>query len=70
MHWPVMSQANTCTYCMGSLVSSLSRIYLYSSYFDAPDNSVTVLVTKMGTDIISNLDFYVIVMRYLLIKTV
>jgi hypothetical protein len=33
MHWPVMSQANACTYCMGSKVPSLSRIYLYSSYF-------------------------------------
>jgi hypothetical protein len=29
MHWAVMSQANTCTYCMGSKVKSLS----YSSYF-------------------------------------
>ncbi len=33
MHRPVTSQANTCTYCMGSKVLSLSRIYLYSSYF-------------------------------------
>ncbi len=40
MHWPVMcthqpvtSQADACTYCMGSKASSLSRIYLYSSYF-------------------------------------
>ncbi len=33
MHWPVMSQSNVCTYCMGSKVSSLSQIYLYSSYF-------------------------------------
>jgi hypothetical protein len=38
MHQPVMSQAHhmvaACTYCMGSKVSSLSRIYLYPSYFD------------------------------------
>jgi hypothetical protein len=27
------SQANACRYCMGSKVSSLSQIYLYSSYF-------------------------------------
>jgi hypothetical protein len=33
MHKPVMSQADACTYCIGSKVSSLSRIYLYSSYF-------------------------------------
>jgi hypothetical protein len=33
MHWPVMSQANACTYCMGSKVSSLSRINLCSNYF-------------------------------------
>ncbi len=29
----VMSQAKACTYCMGSKVSSLSWMYLYSSYF-------------------------------------
>jgi len=34
MHCPVKSQADACRYCMGSKVSSLSRIYLYSSYFD------------------------------------
>ncbi len=28
MHHPVMSQADACTYCMESKVSSLSRIYL------------------------------------------
>jgi hypothetical protein len=28
------SQADACIYCMGSKVSSLSPIYLYSSYFD------------------------------------
>ena len=33
MHWPVTSQANACTYCTGSKVSSLPRIYLYSSFF-------------------------------------
>jgi hypothetical protein len=33
MHRPVMSQANACTYCIGCKVSSLSQIYLYSSYF-------------------------------------
>jgi hypothetical protein len=33
MHQPVMSQANACTYCMGSKVSSLSQMYLYSTYF-------------------------------------
>ncbi len=33
MHRPVMSQANAWTYWMGSKVSSLSPIYLYSSYF-------------------------------------
>ncbi len=33
MHQPVTSQAYACTYCMGSKVSSLSWIYLYSSYF-------------------------------------
>jgi hypothetical protein len=37
MHRPVMSRADhmvaACTYCMESQVSSLSRIYLYSSYF-------------------------------------
>jgi hypothetical protein len=36
MHRPVMSQDNACTYCMGSKVSSLSWIYLNSSYFDGP----------------------------------
>jgi hypothetical protein len=34
MHQPVMSQADEWTYCMGSKVSSLSQIYLYSSYFN------------------------------------
>jgi len=33
MHCPVTSQGDACTYCMGSKASSLSRIYLYSSYF-------------------------------------
>jgi hypothetical protein len=33
MHCPVTSQADACTYCMGSKVSSLPRVYLYSSYF-------------------------------------
>ncbi len=37
MHQPVMSWADhvvaACTYCMGSKVSSLSHIYLYSRYF-------------------------------------
>jgi hypothetical protein len=37
MHQPVTSQADhvvaACMYCMGSKVSGLSRIYLYSSYF-------------------------------------
>jgi len=33
MHWPVTSQADAYTYCMGSKVSSLYWIYLYSSYF-------------------------------------
>jgi hypothetical protein len=33
MHCPVTSQADACRYCMGSKVSSLSRIYLYFSYF-------------------------------------
>ncbi len=36
MHQPVTSRADhvvdACTYCMGSKVSSLSRIYLYSSH--------------------------------------
>jgi hypothetical protein len=39
MHRPVMSWADyevdACTYCMGSKVSSLSPIYLYSIYFAA-----------------------------------
>jgi hypothetical protein len=38
MHHPETSQADhevaACTYCMGTKVSSLSLIYLYSSYFD------------------------------------
>jgi hypothetical protein len=34
MPWPVMSQADEWTYCMGSKVSSLCQIYLYSSYFE------------------------------------
>jgi hypothetical protein len=34
MHWTVTSQTAACTYCTGSKVSSLSRIYLYSSYFE------------------------------------
>ncbi len=33
MHQPVTSQADACTYCMVSKVSSLSRIYLFSTYF-------------------------------------
>ncbi len=33
MHRPVTSQADACMYCMGSKISSLSQIYLYSSYF-------------------------------------
>jgi hypothetical protein len=34
MHQPVMSQANACTYYMGSFVLILSQIYLISSYFE------------------------------------
>ncbi len=38
MHQPVTSYADhvfaPCTYCMGFKVSSLSQIYLYSSYFE------------------------------------
>jgi hypothetical protein len=38
MHHTVTSRADhvvaACNYCMGSKVSSLSQIYLYSSYFD------------------------------------
>ncbi len=34
MHQPVTSQADACTNCMGFKVSSLSWIYLYSSYFE------------------------------------
>ncbi len=37
MHQPVTSQADACTYCKGSKVSSLSWIYLYSSYFGMRD---------------------------------
>ncbi len=33
MHRPVLSQADARIYCMGSKVSSLSQMYLYSSYF-------------------------------------
>jgi len=33
MHQPVMPQSDACTYSMGSKVSTLSRVYLYSSYF-------------------------------------
>ncbi len=33
LHWPVTSQADACKYCMGCIVSSLSQIYLYSSFF-------------------------------------
>ncbi len=33
MHQLMMLQADACTYCMGSKVSNVSRIYLYSSYF-------------------------------------
>jgi hypothetical protein len=33
MHQPVMSQADACTYCMGSIVLISSQIYLISSYF-------------------------------------
>ncbi len=39
MHQPVMSQADACTYCMGSKVSSLFWIYLYSSYFETFNSS-------------------------------
>jgi hypothetical protein len=31
--WAMMSQADACSYCMGSAVSISSKIYLYSSYF-------------------------------------
>jgi hypothetical protein len=31
--WAMMSQADACSYCMGSVVSISSQIYLYSSYF-------------------------------------
>jgi hypothetical protein len=34
MHRPVTTQADACTYCMGFKLSSLSPIYLYSSYFE------------------------------------
>jgi hypothetical protein len=34
MHCPMISQADACSYCMGSVVLILSRIHLYSSYFD------------------------------------
>ncbi len=33
MDRPATFKADPCTYCMGSKVSSLSRIYFYSSYF-------------------------------------
>jgi hypothetical protein len=42
MHWPVTLQANACTYCMGSKVSSLSRICLYSSYFGCDQSSAAI----------------------------
>jgi hypothetical protein len=35
------SQANACSYCMGSVVLILSQIYLYSSY---SENKVKTLV--------------------------
>ncbi len=43
MHWSVTSQADACIYCMGSKVSSLSQIYLYSSYFESNVNSLVRL---------------------------
>jgi hypothetical protein len=33
MHYPMMSQTDACSYCMGSVVLISSQIYLYSSYF-------------------------------------
>ncbi len=47
MHQPVMSQAHACTYCMGSKVSNLSRIYLYSSYFALNMYNYEVIITKL-----------------------
>ncbi len=44
MHQPVMSQANACPYCMGSKVSSLSQIYLYTRYFDEKEGVCCHLV--------------------------
>jgi len=47
MYWPVMSQGDhmvaAWTYCMGSKVSSLSQIYLYSSYFEVFEQNSTAL---------------------------
>ncbi len=42
MHWPLTSQADACTSCMGSKVSSLSQLYLYSSYFEPSRPSMDV----------------------------
>ncbi len=39
-HCPMTSQANACSYCMGSVVLILSRIYLYSSYFDSTQHYI------------------------------
>ncbi len=51
MHQPVMSQAHACTYCMRSEVSSLSRIYLYSSYFALNMYNYEVIITKLVVEI-------------------
>ncbi len=43
------SQADACSYCMGSVVSIPSLIYLYSSYFVVPDYCATVSAANLCT---------------------
>jgi hypothetical protein len=47
MYWPLTSQADACIYCMGSKVSGLSRIYLYSSYFGKMQSSWSKGISEM-----------------------
>ncbi len=49
MNQPVTSQADACTYCMGSVVLISSQIYLISSYF-ATSSPPSLALQTVGLD--------------------
>jgi hypothetical protein len=48
-----MSQANACSYCMGSAVSILSQIYLYSSCFAMEQHAFKNVNNCLNTNVYS-----------------